>query len=108
MTLLIPTSSAAPAYKFQIVLEDQAYNFVFKWNDTFDFWIFDIADVGGNEIVCGVKVILDYPLINRFANPLLPPGEIVAIDSTETLLRVGRDDMGSKVNLYYFPASELQ
>lgn len=104
--IVIPTRSDLSSYRFQVTIESVIYIFEFRWNTQFEFWTFDIYDFGSVPLITGVKLIVNYPLTKRYAKEELPPGELIAIDSTSTLDRVGRNDLGDKVQLIYMTEAE--
>lgn len=106
MSLVIPTF-ALPSCFFQIALEGVVYRMAFKWNHLYEFYTMDILTFEGSAIVTGVKLVINYPLINRYGNPLLPPGELIAVDTTGKLDRIGFDNLGEEVKLIYIPEAEL-
>lgn len=104
--LIIPTEIELAAYRFQITIEGVIYIFQFRWNTIHEYWTFDILNYESVPLISGVKVVINYPLLNRYASSLLPPGEIIALDTSGKLERVGRNDLGDSVKLIYVTAAE--
>ena len=105
MSLIIP-AFAFPSYTFQITLDSEIFRFTFDWNTSYEFWTLSIADFAGTILLAGMKVVINYPLIRRYGSAVLPKGEIVAVDTTGKLQRIGRDDLGVSVQLVYVPRDE--
>lgn len=107
MSEIIQFTSDYPRYTFQTTLDNIVYNFEVRWNTLNEFWTFDMLDIGNSPILNGVKIVLGYPLIRRFFKTELPGGDIVAVDTTQSLQRVGRQDLGNNVKMVYFTKDEL-
>jgi len=55
-----------PAETFTISIGDVVYNMRQIWNTTHEFWALDIADVDGNDIIAGVKLVTQTPLLAQY------------------------------------------
>lgn len=107
MAVIIPFNSNNPHYTFQCTLDSKVYNFDVRWNTDAAFWTFDIRTIANSPILLGIKIVLGYPLIRRFFLPALPGGEIMALDTTGQLLRLGRNDLGNAVQMIYLTKADL-
>lgn len=109
MAFVIPTITEVSAYEFQITLDGEIYIFVFRWNTIYEYWTFDILDFASTPLAVGIKLVINYPLTHRYASSLLPPGELIAIDGSGSLDRIGRYDLGENVvKLIYLTAQEYE
>src|SRR4051812_14418071 len=99
-TLVLPSSSEADAFNFQVRLEGVIYDFTLRWNTRDDHWYADVADTDGNAIASGIKVVADWPLLKGLAQGTRPPGDVVALDSSG-LGDPGLQDLGERVLLLY-------
>lgn len=104
--LIIPTRNDLAAYTFQITLDGEIFIFAIRWNTEYEYWTFDILDFASNPLIVGVKMIINYPLIRRYVSDVLPKGEIVAVDGSSKLERIGRTDLGDVVQLIYVTQAE--
>lgn len=107
MALVMPTRTDLPHYDFTIDLDGVTFGFEFRWNDRDGAWYFSIADVNGSPLLSGRRVVLGIPLLSRFRDPRLPAGELTAIDTLGTDAPPGITELGARVRLLYFPASEI-
>lgn len=97
-----------PSFTERISLDGVPYRFRFRWNTRGEFWTMDIFSQDSTAIILGVKLVLDYELIANFAWMGLPPGELWAVDTTGSLLTIGRDDLpDGTVQLQYTPEADL-
>ena len=106
MSLVIPTRALAK-YNFDIALEGRLYRMQIMWNSRHEFWTLNISDNQGNQILRGIKLVINYELIRRYKKEALPPGALIPIDVTEKLERIGRNDLGTNVQLVYIPEEEF-
>lgn len=97
-----------PAFVERIVLDGDQYQLRFWWNTVGQYWTLQISALNGTVILAGIKIVLNYELIHDFAWMGGPPGALYAIDSTEELTTISRDDLPSgAVYLVYVPEDEL-
>ncbi len=104
----IPTSSD-PFYTQVSDFDGVNYNLQFRYNQREECWYLSIADDIGNDIVNGVKIVCSIPLLRRFSDTRLPPGELIAAvngpdDSPPSLTELGA---GLRVELHYVPIAEI-
>lgn len=107
MAIILPTRTDSPLYTFGVELDGVTYLLTFRWNDREAAWFFDLADSDGDPLMSGRKVTIGTALLARFRTPGLPPGELEAIDTTGAQVEAGFDELGARVQLVYFAASEL-
>ncbi len=99
--LRLPTRTDSPRYSFSCELDSVTFNFAFEWNDRDAGWYMSIADVDGVQLLGCRRIVLNYPLIALHRNPRLPPGQLVAIDTSNTDTEPGLADLGGRVKLLY-------
>ena len=99
--LQIPVRSDIPAYEFQIELEQQLYFLLFSYNDREGRWFLDILDSLQSPIVRGIKLLTGWPVVSRFQDTRLPPGEFFMLDTAGQNKDAGRDDLGTRVLMIY-------
>jgi hypothetical protein len=108
MAVIIPTDFSGEArYTFECDLDDATFQWAFEWVDRDDAWYLSLADVDGNPLVTGRKVVLGYPLLNLYADARLPKGALYAVDTGGTDTEPGLLDLGDRVKLLYFSEGEL-
>jgi len=74
-----------------VVLSGNPYTLRVLWNERHGYWSLSIFERDGAAIVENIKMVKDYPLIGRFKNLLLPPGELYFIDPKTRPGRPGYD-----------------
>ena len=94
-------------YSESVVLDGNPYRLAFSWNTRGEYWSLTISDSSGNVLVDGLKLVINFELISEYAAAGFPPGALLAVDTTGTLSRIGRDDLGEKVRLYYLTGEEF-
>jgi hypothetical protein len=105
-TLVLPVTAEAHAYEFSCTLEGRTYSFEFIWNDRSGAWFLTIRDTDGNDLAAGRRVVLGANLLGRSSNAALPPGVLLAVDTSRTDTEAGRDDLGARVKIVYIESEE--
>lgn len=107
MALTIPIEVDAPHFQVQMELEGVSYTLTFRWNERDTAWYLTLGDGEGVELVTS-KVVIDLPLFGRRRSVAgRPPGTFVAVDTTGAGRDAGYEDLGDRVQLLYFDASEV-
>lgn len=104
-TLVLPIDSEAPSYEFSCTLEGRTYTFDLTWNERSGAWFLSVRDTDGVDLVAGRRVVLGANLLGRSANAALPPGVLLAIDTSGTDTDAGPDDLGARVKLLYIESA---
>lgn len=113
MASVIPLPTDSPFFDIQVVLTGIIFTLEFHWNEREGSWYFNIQTEDGQDIINGVKVVVDFPLARRSPNPLRPAGVLVASDTTGKQQNpiwnpaLNKSDLGDRVQLLYFEPGEL-
>jgi hypothetical protein len=91
-TILIIPWFDFSSFSETISLEEIPYNFIFHWNARGSFWVMDIHDNSGNELVNGIKLVLNLELLSKFPDHNLPPGSMYVIDTSGNEVPIAYDD----------------
>ena len=73
--LEIPTQPGIPHYTQQTELDGKTYTMEFEFIEREGFWMLHIGDQDGNQLVSGIKLVVDWSLLRRDAGVLR--GELV-------------------------------
>lgn len=95
----IPTEADESTGSFTITvdLDEIEFTFDFQFNSREGFWYFDVYDFEETLLKAGIKVVVESPLLLIYQEANLPPGDILAIDLTNSdkearnLLDLGND-----------------
>jgi len=102
----LPVRSDFKAYSFQVNLDGQVYEIKIRFNTRVGRWYINIKDTSGNEILSGIKLLTNIPLIGQYQSLAnLPPGEFMCIDETGYNKDAGINDLGNDVKLVYIEAN---
>lgn len=74
-----------PFYSYTIDLTKETYTLRFRWNSRLEQWLMDVDDAEENNLIRGVSLVPDYPLIQQFSLEK-PSGQFF-------LVPVGQDSM---------------
>jgi hypothetical protein len=98
-----------PCFSEEIIIDNIPLRFSFNWNDRGEYWTLEILDANNIIIASGIKIVLEYPLIEYYPAFNIPRGEFLAIDPSGTIQRISQDDFADdKIELLYFTADELE
>lgn len=103
MVQVIPINSSLPAQTVETVLAGSVFRLTFVWNTRTQQWHMTIRTRDEVDLLTGLPVVLNYELLDRFADERLPAGYLVAYDSTQRLAGIGRFDLGAAVRLLFIP-----
>lgn len=107
MPLSIPLFDLAN-YRQEVTLDDVSYILDFKWNGRAEQWSLSILQSDETPILEGLKLVLNYELLDQFSpRENVPPGDLFCIDTTGKETAITRDNLGDTVELIYIPEAEL-
>ena len=104
---VIPFDNTIEDQIFQIDLEGVVYSIRVRWNNRAGYWIMDIAQNDGTEIINGVPLLLGISLLAQYQNPLLPPGEFVFLDTSGQMQEATIDDLNYRCILLYVESTSI-
>ena len=105
----VPTSADAH-YQQVTNLEGTDYILTFDYNQRESCYYLSIATNNGDDLVVGIKLVANWPLLHKWADSRLPPGELVLIANTNLtdpapgLAQIG---VGQDFTLVYYSSSQL-
>lgn len=110
----IPTSLSLVSYTQRTALDGRDYLLTFRWNQRESKWYLDIRDQDAVDIVLGIKIVVNKPLLGTLVTgEARPPGDIIATDLTtvpddgKVAYDPGRNELGGRVVLLYFDEDEV-
>lgn len=96
-------------FDLQVVLDGVNYTLDFHWNVRLGAWFMDILDEQGTTTYqTSIRLVVDYPLTSN--SNRTPTGVFVAVDTGSAVGQgqdPGFDDLGNRVQLVYYPLSDL-
>lgn len=110
MAILIPIPiPVTPHHTIQVELDGVTFTLAFRWNGRAEAWFFSLMDAEEQPLAMGRRLVLDFPLLARFRRnrASLPAGQFVAVDTANTGVEAGLQDLGTRVQVLYIPAAEL-
>jgi hypothetical protein len=103
---IIPFKEPAQ-WREQIELTGTNYILRFKWNAINQFWSMDVLDIDDNPIVLGVKVVVNWNLLEQYSMLEKPQGDILCQNIVGGFQKLGRFDMSEIAELLYYEPGEL-
>ncbi len=104
---VIPCRTDAPRYSIRVELDAVRFELHFEWNDRAAAWFLDIYDADAVRLVSSIRIVVAYPLLERFSDARLPAGILMAADTTKADLDPLREDLGDRVQLIYTPLADI-
>jgi len=107
MSDVIPIDNDLTSQEIEVVLDGTPFNINLTYNARFDFWTMNFLNLEDESLVAGIKLVLDFPLLEQWVDKGLPPGEIIAVDTTGNETEINRDNLGETVELVYLTEDEV-
>jgi hypothetical protein len=102
-TLPLPTDPELTHFDLQVVLDGATYTLEFYWNDRDSGWFMDVRTEDGTPIRTSIRVTVGLPLAARARGVKgMPPGALLAVDTSGEGRDPGLGELGSRVQLEYF------
>lgn len=95
------------AFTQEVTLDETDFKLKFYWNSRFEYWSMTISDFEDNIIVSGIKLVLNYDLLNPYRHLDVPAGQLYVLDPSDTLLRINREDIDKNVSLFYVEETDF-
>lgn len=91
-----------------VTLDGVSYKLHFAWNDRSGGWTFDLRTSDNSDIVRGVAIVPNFPLLNTYKRHDVPDGEFMAVITDETVQAIGRRDfISGQASFVYIPRGEM-
>jgi uncharacterized protein DUF6983 len=110
MSAQIIDTAQDPFFDQVVNLEGTDYKLSFHYNQREDCYYLSIATPDGSDIVVGIKIVADWPLLHKWSDPRLPPGELFC--SSNTALQdpappLGSIGVGQLFTMIYLTSNQL-
>lgn len=92
--IALPIKLDTPHQTFSCDLDGVTYGFEVRWNARSEAFYMSIFTAEGDLIIANRKIVLDWPLFGRFADSRLPPGPIIATDTSGASSMPALDELG--------------
>lgn len=82
-------------FKLEVTLDKEVFVLEYHWNTRGKYWSLTVTDREGNIAVAGMKMTLNYDMLEQHRARRIPNGVLMAIDTASETLnsRIGRRDM---------------
>lgn len=90
---------------FSVALAGDVFRMVLRYNEREGRYFMTLFDENDTMLISSVKVVLDYPLLNRLTDVRRPKGELFAVDkgAGEPTLST----LGDGVDLVFTPFADI-
>jgi hypothetical protein len=105
--LAIDNKTSLLNYEQLVQLDGVEYLLRFQWLEREMAWYMQFLDQDGVELAVGVRIVVDYPFLRRFKDPRLPPGTLIALDTSLQRKEIeASDELGDRVKLVYITVDD--
>ena len=106
--VVIPVESSPPFVE-TVSLDGTDYVLDFRFNSREQTWNVSIMLPDGTMLAPGIKLVCNYPLLQKYADPRVPNGELFCVTQTNDDSPPGMNDLatGGRCALCYASVSEL-
>ena len=108
MAFTIPVDGEWARYSVGVPLDGEDFTLSFEWNTRAARWFLSVLDAASNELATSVPLVVDVPLLQKYASLDLPAGWLMALDTSELGEEMAEmEDLGTRVQLVYLDAAEV-
>ncbi len=107
MPVLLPITPSVPDQQFTTTLAGVVYQIRAKWNTRDESWYMDLRTPSGDPIRLGLRLVLGAKIGRQCADPRMPAGTFVLIDTSKEDREATLDDMGTRVVLQFTSHAEV-
>lgn len=102
-----PGDSESSFISFGAILDDVEYQFQLQWLDRRKFWVLRVIDARRELVIKGIRVVGNSDMLQPYSDTRLPPGQLIAHDTTGKNQDPGRNDWRERhILLYIQPQAE--
>ena len=95
-------------FVLSVTLDGKVWRLHFSWNDRAALWSMEIRNSSDVTLIRGIRCVPNYPLINQYRRPTLPPGEFICTVLDDSYTSICRYDfVNGKATLTYIPEVEF-
>lgn len=104
---IIPCRTDSPRYSIRVELDGARFELHFEWNDRAEAWFLDLYDANAVRLLSSVRIVVAFPFLERFTDPRMPPGILLADDTMKTDHDPLLGELGDRVQLIYTPLADI-
>lgn len=92
-----------------VQLGGTTYRLRFAWNARAASWFLTVLGAGGDVIIAGIRVRLEWPMTRQYVQVEMPAGELIVLDLVGSRAEPGRDVLGNEnaAPLAFVPDAEV-
>lgn len=107
MTILsIPVFSEQASFTQTIPIDGITYKLQIYWNVRDEHWFFSLYLPDDTLVLTGIKMPVNFTLLNSFSGENVPPGDFLLYDDSGNNEPCGRDELGDRCLLLYITGDD--
>ena len=107
MAVLLPLEPSNGLYQVTTSLYGTTVILDVRWNSRDNAYYMDISSSLGTPIATGLKIVLGTYIGRQVNHPIFTNGVLLAVDNSGQGQDAGFDDLGGRISVWYYSASEL-
>lgn len=107
LTQKIPLQPETTDQLVSVELDGNPYILRVLWNERFGYFSLSLLTADESVILENIKMVKNYPLIDRFKDVRLPFGDLYFIQEKGSAARPGYSDLAVNCGLYYHEADTV-
>jgi hypothetical protein len=96
-----------PYYEENFILENEVFNFLFKWNERVKLWVLSIKNNEEEEILNGKPLILNTNLLKGIQSKKKPKGFLLVLPLSNNIKAINKNNLVNDIGLFYLTEQEL-
>ena len=100
------TNSNGRAFSQAVDLSGLIYILEFRYNTRAGYWILNMYDSGKLEVMNGIVLSVNWPLLIHCSEEIKPPGTLMLIDTSGKGEPCTDEDLGTRCRLVYITNDE--
>lgn len=108
MPVQLPLEPSVPNYRVGCAIGGRQFIFDVRWNTRSEAWYVDILLEDETPLAHGLKIVLGANLGRRIVDTSRFLGMLSVVDTSGEGRDAGLDDLGTRVQVWFFGLEELQ
>jgi hypothetical protein len=93
-------------YEENLIIDNEVFTFVFKWNDRDKSWSFDIKS-DDEYVVSGFCLVPYTNILNLVQSPKKPKGYLIVLPSFDNSKEIDEKNLADKFKMFYLTEQDI-
>jgi len=101
-----PEQSDKPELRFGAVMGGREFDMTLVWRPEQEFWTLAMVTAGNERVLDSIRVVANLDMLQPYSDSRMPPGQLIAHDTTLLQQPPGRNDWRERHRLVYVDPTE--